>query len=105
MTFEDYLDDARQPETAAQAKNFIDMIAGRRREARDDKRGPLVRPQRFKQHPYHRVALAFSYTYESQVSNKIDYFVYTHPVGHTLEFAESGIWQHKKARPNWRLET
>lgn len=64
----------------------------------------------FSQHPYHRIALALGYTYLSQVSSKIDYFVYAHPVGHNLEFAklpaESGNchWTHISREPFLREE-
>jgi hypothetical protein len=107
-TFEDYLDDAKQPETAAQAKNYIDMIATWRREAKSGQGEPLARPQCDSQHPYHRTALAFGYVYRLQVSSKIDYFVYSHPVGHTLEFAklpaEAGDWEHNKRGPDRKRE-
>jgi hypothetical protein len=64
----------------------------------------------FSQHPYHRIALAFGYAYQSQVSSKIDHFLYTHVVGHNLEFAklpaDSGEckWTHIKWQPFLRKE-
>lgn len=83
--------------------------------ARVQTQGPPLIPEvpkrniNFSQHPYHQIALAFGYTYQSQVSSKIDYFLYTHPVGHTLEFAklpaEAGAWKHVKTGPNWKHET
>ena len=63
------------------------------------------------EHPYHRIAVAFGYSYQSLVSKgKIDYFLYTHPVGHNLEFAKSPAesgdceWKHIRWQPFLRKE-